>query len=88
MKLKSMSISRRMWFIHIKKYFKVIKINRIPPHTPTWVNVTKNNVEVKSPGTKEDILYNSIYIKGKNTKLIKELKVRRAIFFVCVVKYA
>ena len=39
-------VARRMWFIHISKYFKAIKKNKVLSYIMTWMNFTKN-IEVK-----------------------------------------
>lgn len=57
-------------YVNKNKGTRAMCNNMVEPH--------KDNVEWKNPGTKEDILYNSIYVKlkktGKNKQRLRDVQ--------------
>lgn len=48
------------------EHFKAMRKNELQIHVTLWTKYHKNNIELKKPGTKEHILYDSIYLRFRN----------------------
>ena len=52
----------KLWYIHATEYYSAIERNEVLIHATTWMNL-KKHAEWKKPGTKGNILYDSIYMR-------------------------
>lgn len=45
----------KVWYIHIMKYFKEVKMNEVLPHTATWMHLTDIILTKRSQAHKTEV---------------------------------
>lgn len=58
------NLDKQMLYIYIMKHYWVIKRNEVWIYTTTWMDLKNIIVKWKNPGTKDHLLYDSVYMKG------------------------
>lgn len=53
----------KTWYIFVMECYSAMKKNGGPIYATTWTNLGKQYAKCKKPGTKDHILYYSIYVK-------------------------